>query len=108
MTDSLLEECVRAAEELGALMKPPAKVEVKLQRAVPPPKRQEDGPSVIAMARVASVPAPHQRLVQAESAGASEREALMFLKASLELKLRFLHSGSSGTRVRPPGLPEAR
>lgn len=105
MSNSLLDECVQAAHELGALMNPPATMEVKIQRAVPPPKRPEDGPSVIATALVASVPASHQRLVQAESAGASEREALTFLKASLELKVRFLRSGSSGTRTRPPGTP---
>lgn len=107
MSKTLLEECARAAHELGALMKPPAQVKVEVQRAVPPPKRPEDGPSVIATARLVSVPASHQRLVQAESGGASEREALTFLKASLELKLRFLHSGSSGTRARPPGTPQA-
>lgn len=105
MSNILLEECVRAAHELGSLMKPPATVEVEVHRAVPPPKRQEEGPSVIAMARLASVPASHQRLVQAESGGASEREALTFLKASLELKLRFLRSGSSGTRVPPSRTP---
>jgi hypothetical protein len=107
MTKSLLEECLRAAHELGALMNPPAMLEVNVQRVVPPPKRQEDGPSVVAIARVASKPAAHQRVVQAESAGASEREALTFLKAALELKLRFVRSGSSGTRVPPAGTPQA-
>jgi hypothetical protein len=102
MIKSLLEECQRVADELGALMTPPATLTVRVERVVPAPKRAEDGPSVVAFVCITSTPAKHQRPVQADSAGDSEREALTFLKAALELKTRFFRSGSSGTRQRPP------
>lgn len=103
MSKILLAECQRLADEFGALMAPPATLKVSVERASRTPAKGE-GPAVVAIAHVTSVPASHQRVVQADAAGASESEALAFLKAALALKMRFVLSGSSGTRRRvPPG-----
>jgi hypothetical protein len=99
MSKSLLQECQRVADEMGALLSPPATVQVRVEPVVPRPGKGE-GPVVIAMACITSPPAAHQRPVQADTAGESEREALTFLKAALELKVRFVQSASSGTRRR--------
>jgi hypothetical protein len=108
MSKSLLRECQRVADELGALMTPPATLQVRVEAVVPRPNKGE-GPSVIAKACITSIPAIHQRPVQANSEGDSESEALAFLKAAIELKVRFVQSGSSGTRrrVQTGPLPQA-
>ena len=87
------------ADEMGALLSPPATLQVCVEPVIPRPNKGE-GPGVIAKACITSTPAAHQRPVQADTVGDSESEALTYLKAALELKVRFVQSGSSGTRRR--------
>ena len=104
MSKSLLVECQRVADELGALLSPPATLKVCVEAVMPRPNKGE-GPSVIAKARITAPVGVHSRTVQAETEGDSEREALTFMKAALALKVRFVHSGSSGTRRAAPQPP---
>ena len=107
MSKSLLLECQRAADELGALLSPPATLKICLEPVLLRSNKAE-GPSIVARACVTAPVGAHARTVQAETEGLDEREALTFLKAALALKLRFVQSASSGTRRGPPPMSRGR
>jgi hypothetical protein len=100
MSDILLQECQRLADELGATMTPPARLKVTLEQLLTQPRKGEKS-GVIARVCITSTPAAHQRIVQVDAEGDSETEALVHLKASIALKARFIQNASSGTRGRP-------